>query len=154
MRFVADAMLGRLARWLRFLGYDVLYRPDISDAHLIRIAREEDRCLLTRDTRLAARKGINSCLLIHSNDTSAQLREIKDSGLLGHTPPLSRCVACNGRLVAVSHAREVRNLVPEHVYLSTNVFHRCGDCGRIYWQGTHQMRFREKLKDILQEHGD
>ena len=154
MRFVADAMLGRLAKWLRFLGHDVLYFPDIHDAQLIRIAREEDRCLLTRDTRLAQRKGIARCLLIRSNDTPAQLREMHTSSLLSGAIPFSRCVACNGTLAKVVRTEDVRNLVPEHIFLSRNIFHRCSDCGRIYWRGTHQARFRDQLKEILKEHGD
>ena len=96
MRFVADAMLGRLAKWLRFLGYDVLYLPDIHDAELIRIAREQDRCLLTRDTRLARRKGIPHCLLVFSNDPPGQLRELKKSSLLTGADPAGRCAESVG----------------------------------------------------------
>ncbi len=154
MRFVADAMLGRLAKWLRFLGYDVLYLPDIHDAELIRIAREQDRCLLTRDTRLARRKGIPHCLLVFSNDPQGQLRELQKSSLLKGADPAGRCVACNGSLDAVGSKKEVRDLVPEHIFLSRTVFHRCRDCDRIYWQGTHQERFRDQLKEILQKSGD
>ncbi len=154
MRFVADAMLGRLAKWLRFLGYDVLYHPDIRDAELIRIAREQDRCILTRNTRLARRKGIPRCLLIFSNDPPGQLREVKKSSLLTGADLVGRCVACNGSLVAVGSKQEVRDLVPEHIFLSRTVFHRCSDCDRIYWQGTHQKRFRDQLKEMLQENGD
>ena len=76
MQFIADAMLGRLARWLRFLGFDTLYYPGIDDAKLIRIARENNRFILTRDTRLVQRKGLRNVLLIHANDSLHQLVEV------------------------------------------------------------------------------
>jgi uncharacterized protein with PIN domain len=67
LRFVADAMLGRLARWMRFLGFDTLYYRDISDSRLIRIAREQNRLILTRDTRLVKIKAVKDYLLIKAN---------------------------------------------------------------------------------------
>jgi uncharacterized protein with PIN domain len=94
MKFIADVMLGRLARWMRFLGVDTLYYSDISDSRLLRIAREQDRFILTRDTRLIKVKGIKDYLLINANDSFKQLLEVIDTLKLKKFNPLSRCVKC------------------------------------------------------------
>ena len=76
MRFIADSMLGRLVRWLRLLGYDTVYYPRIEDSVLLRIAREENRILLTRDSRLVKARGLRQFLLLEENDPFDQLRSI------------------------------------------------------------------------------
>ncbi|MEW6067714.1 MAG: Mut7-C RNAse domain-containing protein [Nitrospirota bacterium] len=148
-RFIADAMLGRLARWMRFLGLDTLYYPDISDSRLMRIAREEERCILTRDTRLIKVKGLKDYLFIKANDSLNQLLEVINALKLKKFKPLSRCVKCNGLLANIQNKSEVRDSVPEFVFLNFNVFLRCHDCGKIYWEGSHPKSFREKLNKIL-----
>ena len=75
MKFIVDSMLGRLARWLRLLGCDTLYYPSIEDRRLIRIASEEDRVLITRDTRLVRMRGLKHFLLLHENDPFEQLKK-------------------------------------------------------------------------------
>jgi uncharacterized protein len=152
MKFIADAMLGRLARWLRFLGFDTLYYPDIQDGRLISIAREEGRCILTRDTRLIQVKGLKDYLLIHSNSTFQQLIEVIETFQLTQSGLPGRCVACNGLLKPVPDKNEVKDSVPEYVFLSFNMFSRCGDCGRVYWEGSHAGHFKEMLEKIKHLH--
>ncbi len=143
-------MLGRLARWLRMLGFDTLYYPDIDDAALLKIARRQDRMVLTRDTHFTGFKNFKDFLLIRSNDTFEQLYEIiryfkiKDFAS-------SRCAKCNGVLVDVKRKADVRGLVPEHVYVGTNIFLKCLDCGNIYWEGTHTKRFRERILGVMKD---
>ena len=150
-RFIADAMLGRLARWLRFLGFDTLYYPDISDSRLIRIAREQDRLILTRDTRLIKAKAARDYLLINANDSFSQLIEvIRSLNLKEFTPP-GRCVTCNGQLTEIADKTEVKDSVPEFVFLHFNAFLRCANCGKIYWEGTHPQKFREELGSIIRQ---
>ena len=154
--FLADAMLGRLARYLRLLGYDTAYERDITDSGLLLLALREGRILLTRDTRLAARKVLppGRTFLAISDDPLAQLKEVAAHfqfrlGLLPASSLLetARCSVCNSQLERVaSNAKEsVRDLVPEHVFLSGKAFFRCAGCGRVYWEGSHIERF---LKDI------
>ena len=151
LRFIADAMLGRLARWLRFLGIDTLYYPDISDSRLIRIAREQNRLILTRDTRLVKMKAVRDYLLISANDSYGQLIEVIDSLGLKDFAPVGRCVECNGQLTAIADKTEVKDSVPEFVFLNFNNFLRCDNCGKIYWEGTHPQKFREKLGSIIKQ---
>ena len=96
-RFVADVMLGRLARWLRALGYDTLYYRDAPDSRLLGIALREARTLLTRDAGLAARAG-PAGRLVRAEGVDAQLREVVDAFALRPPAPLSRCLECNGPL--------------------------------------------------------
>lgn len=146
-RFIADAMLGRLARWLRMLGFDTLYYKDISDAGLLKIARQQDRFILTRDTHFLQFKNLSDFLLISSNNTLEQLIETI-TALNIKEFSISRCVKCNGVLVGSVEREEVKGLVPEHVYIHFDKFLKCGDCGSIYWEGSHMRRFRETIHRI------
>jgi len=147
--FLADVMLGRLARWLRLLGFDTLYYNDISDNRLLRIAKEQGRFILTRDTRLVKIKGIKDYLLIKANDSFSQLLEVIDILKLTRFNLLSRCVKCNGMLTRILDKNEIKDSVPEFVFLHFNLFLRCSDCGKVYWDGTHPRKFREKLSEVL-----
>ena len=149
-RFIADAMLGRLARWLRFLGVDTQYYADISDSRLIRIAIEQERVILTRDTRLVRTKKIGKYLLVTENEPLKQLVEVIRSLKLRGFDLLSRCVKCNGHLEKIGDKKEIMDAVPEYVFLQYNDFFRCPDCGQIYWEGTHPKKFREKVRDIIE----
>lgn len=149
MKFIADAMLGRLARWLRLLGFDTSYYPDISDSRLLRIAREQERVILTKDTRLIKIRGVKDYLLIKADDSFKQLLEVIDTLKLKQFNLLSRCVKCNGLLTVLIDKSEIKDSVPEFVFLNSNVFLKCSNCGKVYWEGTHPERFREKLKKVL-----
>lgn len=151
MRFIADSMLGRLARWLRLLGLDTLYCADIRDRDLLRIALKEDRIILTRDTLFLKRKGLRGSLLVHANDSREQLREVlRAYGITEFGP--GRCARCNGILHAVAEKAEVRRMVPDHVFLSHSGFLECLSCGRVYWEGTHLKRFRDMIgRTVLRE---
>lgn len=150
MKFIADAMLGRLARWLRFLGFDTLYYPRINDSRLIKIAKEEERFILTRDTRLVKSKAVKDYVLIAANDPFEQLIEVLNSLKVRQIDLLSRCVTCNGRLVDIVNKAEIRDSVPEYVFLHYNDFLKCEDCGKIYWKGSHPKKFKEKVGKILE----
>jgi len=149
LEFIADAMLGRLARWLRFLGFDTLYYSDISDSRLIRIAREQNRFVLTRDTRLVRIRAVKDYLLIRANDSYSQLLEVITTLNLREFNPFSICVECNGQLTRISDKKEILDLVPEFVFLNFNLFLKCSNCGKIYWEGSHPQKFKEKLSEIL-----
>ncbi len=149
MRYIADAMLGRLAKWLRILGFDVLYFPDIEDRQVIRIAREEGRTILTRDAGLAGNKGAKEVIFIKSDRTPDQLHEIAGRLRFDEADPFGRCAVCNGTLSRAGEKGRVRDAVPDFVYHNFSEFLLCSSCGKVYWEGSHQEKFRGKIREIL-----
>jgi uncharacterized protein len=142
-------MLGRLAKWLRILGFDVLYDPGIEDRQVIRIAMEEGRTILTRDTGLARNKGVRDVIFVTTDRVSDQLREIAGRLPFAEAEPSGRCAVCNGVLSQVTEKGMIRNAVPDFVYHNFSEFLRCSGCGKVYWEGSHQEKFRERIRDIL-----
>lgn len=144
--FLADAMLGSLAKWLRILGHDTRYCPAWDDNELARLARAEGRVLLTRDGQLARRPGLR-VLLIADDDLAAQLAQvIRECNLDAHHP-FTRCPVCNVVLEEVSKA-SVWGQVPSFVFKTQDVFRLCPQCNRFYWRGTHWQKMQERLREL------
>jgi hypothetical protein len=143
-------MLGRLARWLRLLGYDTLYDRRWDDAELARVAAREQRVLLTRDHALLRRRIVRRGLLVDEDDPDRQLRfVVAELGLTRDPKRLfTRCLHCNTPVEPVA-ADDVRGEVPPYVLRHCDRFARCPGCGRVYWNGTHQQLARQRLADIL-----
>lgn len=147
VRFIADTMLGRLAKWLRILGYDTLYPGQETDHRLAKIAADDVRVLLTRDVELAARKGFQK-LLIHSNELSEQLAQVIEAfDLKTNDRTLSLCLLCNRSLSEIGK-EQAQGKVPTYVYQTQPRFHQCSSCGKIYWAGTHLEHIRNELKKL------
>ena len=140
VRFIADAMLGRLAHWLRILGYDTAYEKFIDDDLLIERALRENRWLLTRDSRLARRKILrNRHTLIASDSLDDQLRQLRQElsiDLEAKQPRRYRCVDCNAVLTPVPRDEAIP-LVPPLVAHQHQTFLQCPECHRMFWPGTH-----------------
>ena len=145
MKFLADNMLGRLATWLRLLGYDTVYIPHADDAELARIARAEERVLLTRDVELTRRRGIQH-LLIESEKVNEQVAQVFRAFNLSAREAFSRCAECNHRLEHVSK-ESVQGDVPPYVFHTQDRYRRCAQCGRVYWRGTHWARMMSAIED-------
>lgn len=145
MMFIADAMLGKLARWLRLMGYDVDYKIDFKDDELI--ASAKGRTLLTRDRTLYKRAKSEGLpvILIFDTDIKGQLQELKDgAGLeLRDTPELARCPLCNSRIESVAKETLEEN-VPENV----NDFFKCITCKNVYWEGGHWKNIKETIREV------
>jgi uncharacterized protein with PIN domain len=146
MKFIADGMLGRLAKWLRVLGYDTAYFPHLDDDQLVHLARAEGRLLLTRDRGLARRRGLQ-CLLIGSNRLEEQLSQVLTDLALTEAHPFSRCPVCNTPLQEVEKPG-LEGRVPAHIFRTHKDFSLCPNCDRIYWPGTHWARMQEKLAEF------
>ncbi|MDO8885327.1 Mut7-C RNAse domain-containing protein [Candidatus Oleimmundimicrobium sp.] len=150
-KFIVNQMCGRLAKWLRLIGYDAVYFSDIAGRELINIAKKESRIILTRDTELIKRsiiaKGIVKALMVNSDNLDVQLAELIKSLKLNCSQSLKRCIECNVELKPIPKS-EVKSEVPLHVYKTQNNFSVCPLCGRYYWKGTHWKHIQNKLKNI------
>jgi uncharacterized protein with PIN domain len=129
---LVDAMLGRLARWLRLMGYDTAYWRDGSDLALIRHARAEDRLILIASESL--------------DEQITEVRAALQAVAPGAPEPFTRCPECNGKLHDLPH-EAARDLVPPYVWHTQHVFRRCPNCGRAYWKGTHWPGMQSRLEN-------
>jgi uncharacterized protein len=155
-RFLADAMLGHLARWLRIMGYDTAWEQEAEDGELVRRALEEERTLLTRDRRLPEEWRVRNVLVLDEEHPSGQIRQVVGRlGLSWRDQLFTRCSRCNEPLVGLT-AEEVRmrqegrdRPVPDRILERADTFRRCPSCGRVYWEGSHTDRIRRRLERLL-----
>ncbi len=147
VRFVADKMLGRLAKWLRIIGQDVSYGSHLAGHGLIRSARKEGRLILTRD-RGIRKKGPPDYLLIESTQFREQLKQVMDAyGLDPFKDAFTRCVECNSLLEPIPKD-SVQEKVPPYVFSTQEKFSFCRHCQQVYWPATHLQKMLEELKDL------
>ena len=149
MTFLVDCMLGKLAKWLKILGFDTLYFSRAEDDDLLALARGEGRVLLSRDHALLGRaKGITA-LFIETESWPGQVRQVLARfDLAGAVRPYSRCLECNVPLKTLTRA-EAANLVVPFVLERAETFALCPSCGRVYWPGTHYEAMREQIEALL-----
>jgi len=139
-------MLGRLAKWLRALGFDVDYDPFRDDHGVIARARERGAIALTGDTEFPEPADVR-VVFIESDHLRQQLEQLmRDVPLnLREAKPFTRCIVCNQALVPATRD-EVWRDVPPFIYLTNEVYARCPECGRVYWEGSHASRMRESVR--------
>jgi uncharacterized protein with PIN domain len=148
IRFIVDVMLGKLAKWLRILGFDAYYKIDLDDENIIKIAQIEKRIILTKDKRLSKtlEKLSLQYIFIENNDYISQLKQIiiclkiKKSDIL----ILRRCAICNSLIKRVEKEL-IEGFVPDYVFNTQLDFNICEGCGKIYWSGSHI----NKIQDVL-----
>lgn len=144
--FVLDVHLGRLARMLRLLGFDTLYRNDYDDPEIVRIAAEQSRIILTRDRQLLQASAVRRGYWVRSGIVEDQLEEVlRRFDLYSQIRPFKRCLLCNGPVEETPKA-EVLHLLEPKTKLYYDLFYQCRHCGQVYWKGTHFDRLKEKLK--------
>ncbi len=144
-RFVCDVHLGRLAAYLRLLGFDTWFRRDADDETLAGCASAERRIVLTRDRELLKRRAVTHGYWLRSVQPREQLVEVvRRFDLLGSIRPFVRCPRCNASLVPVPR-EEVCDRVPRRSWERADAFWRCAGCGQVYWRGTHC----ERVEDLI-----
>jgi len=148
-RFVLDVHLGKLARYLRLMGFDSLYANDFADRTIVRLALHEHRIILTRDRGILKHRAVTHGYWLRNTAARAQLREVVRALDLGrHIRPFTRCMECNGRLTDVDQ-ESVLDRVPARVRCDQRHFRICGGCQRVYWRGSHYERLTQLLQELL-----
>ena len=147
MKFICDDNLGKLARWLRILGYDTLFSLDIEDTELVSTALKENRLIISRDNELRRFKSAQKkLLLLSSTQPLEQLKQVlKKVNLTPEEKNLfTRCLLCNQPLVPIPKS-EVEKKVPTFVFKTQENFVYCSSCSKLYWAGTHVKNLKWKM---------
>jgi len=158
IKFIADNNVSKLARWLRLIGYDTLLFKEKDDSHMIKIALNENRVILTKDTQFMKRRLVTNGTLktinIKQDDPKLQVYEVvKTLNLNYYFKPFSLCLECNQVLIARGK-EDVKNLIPAHVFETQTQYTECPACHRIYWPGTHWQAMVKNLQDLQRMGGE
>jgi hypothetical protein len=150
-KFVLDVHLGRLAGYLRMLGFDAVYDKRAGDAELVRISADEKRTLLTRDRGLLKHSAVTHGYWLRETDSRRQTVEVvRRFDLARALRPLTRCMVCNQALRDVSKA-EVRGRAPQGTLEWCDEFRECAGCRRVYWYGSHCRRMQRWIEELGSE---
>lgn len=153
-RFVVDVNVGRLAKWLRAMGYDTIFPEENGDNELVRIALRENRVLVTRDAGIALRRVVRlgqvTVALVEKDDLRGQLTQLVRDLELDLSGGFSLCVCCNEPLYPIDK-QDVADRLPPYVLLTQPKFFQCPECRRVYWPGTHLANMKSELSQVYQE---
>jgi len=152
-KFIVDHNVGKLAKWLRIMGYDTLFFKGNDDSQMIATALAEGRMIITRDTQIIKRRVVTSgqlkVIFIQSDEPKVQMGQLIDTlNLDCQFRPFSLCLECNQPLVERSK-QEVRDLVPPYVFQTQSQYRECSACHRIYWRGTHWQAMTKRLEEFM-----
>ncbi|MBN1466181.1 Mut7-C ubiquitin/RNAse domain-containing protein [candidate division KSB1 bacterium] len=148
-RFICDVHLGKLATILRLLGFDTVYRNDLDDPEIIDRALREHRIILTCDRGILKHSIVTHGVCLHSRQAMEQAAEvIRRFDLFEQAQPFSRCTVCNAQIQSVDKQAVQEQLAPK-VKQNYTEFRQCTGCQRIYWQGSHYTRIRQKIAQLL-----
>ncbi len=150
-RFVLDLHLGKLAGYLRRLGFDTLYRNDYPDEELAYVSSTENRILLTRDIGLLKRGIVTHGYWVRDKDPQQQLREVlRRFNLFDAIAPFSRCIKCNGSVKSVPK-ESILEQIPPKTRETHKEFRQCLDCGKIYWKGSHYEKMLQFIAEVRKD---
>jgi len=149
-KFIVDCNVGKLAKWLRLMGYDTSFFNGTDDSQLVATALAEGRVILSRDTQIMERRVITSgklkAILIRSDKPELQIRQVIDAlELDSNFRPFTICLECN-QVLAERNKDEVKELVPPYVFKTQSQFMQCPACHRVYWRGTHWQSMTKRLE--------
>ena len=153
LKFIVDQNVGKLAKWLRIMGYDTTFFSGSNDSHMVAMALKEGRVVLTKDTQIMKRWVVTSgrlkTILIKGDEPEQQMCQvIKALNLDCWFRPFAICLECNQSLVERSK-HEVKDLVPPYVFQTQNQYMECPGCHRIYWRGTHWQAMTKRLEKFM-----
>ncbi len=153
LKFIVDNNVGKLAKWLRMMGYDTLFFNGSDDSHMVASALAESRVILTRDTQIIKRRVVTNgqlkAILIKSDKPEEQMRQVVETLKLdSQIKPFTICLECNQPLEERTK-EQVKDLVPPYVFQTQNQYMECLACHRIYWRATHWQAMTKKLKEFM-----
>ena len=153
LKFMVDQNVGRLAKWLRIMGYDTTFFSGSNDSHMVAMALKEGRVVLTKDTQIMKRWVVTSgrlkAILIKGDEPEQQMCQVIEAlNLDCWFRPFAICLECNQSLVERSK-HEVKDLVPPYVFQTQNQYMECPGCHRIYWRGTHWQAMTKRLEKFM-----
>ena len=153
LKFIVDNNVGKLAKWLRMMGYDTLFFNGTNDSHMIATALAEGRVILTKDTQIMKRRVVTSgqlkAILIKGDEPDQQMHQVIDTlNLDCQFRPFAICLECNHPLLERSK-QEVKDLVPPYVFQNQSQYMECPACHRIYWRGTHWQAMTKKQEKFM-----
>jgi len=147
-RFILDAHLGKLAKYLRMLGFDSIYRNDYGDEEIIELSEKEKRIILSRDKLLLQSRRVTHGYYVRSTEKHQQLRElVQKFDLYSQFKSFTRCMTCNGELVPKT-GEEIRGLLPGDILQLYSEFFFCPNCGKVFWKGSHFKRMESFIRDL------
>jgi hypothetical protein len=147
--FILDVHLGKLARWLRFIGMDTLHYNQLEDARIASIAENQDRVVLSRDLKLLMRKKIKRGRYIRNCQIDQQMIDVmRYFNLKHHLRPFTRCSSCNASLKQVDK-RELKNIPDKKILARFDAFFQCTGCQKIYWKGSHHNKIDQRIQHLL-----
>ncbi len=154
MRFIVDQNVGKLAKYLRMMGFDSIFFTGEDDSQMVRQALAEGRTLLTRDTGIMKRRVVTggrlNAVLLESESPDEQMHHLASAfDLKSQSHPFTLCLECNQPLIHRNPA-EVKNRVPPYVYKTQTQYMECPACRRIYWRGTHWKAMLNKLEKLAE----
>jgi uncharacterized protein with PIN domain len=154
IKFIVDNNVGKLAKWLRIMGYDALLFSGDDDGKMVKMALAQNRVILTKDSQIMKRRLVTSgrlkAVLIKDDDVKVQLQQVVKALNLDYKfEPFSICLECNQRLQE-KDKDEVRELVPPYVYKTQSLYMECPSCHRLYWRGTHWQAMTRELEKMTE----
>ena len=155
IKFIVDNNVGKLAKWLRIMGYDALLFSGVDDGRMVKMALAQNRVILTKDSQIMERRLVTSgrlkAVLIEDDDVKAQLRQVVTAlNLDYHFRPFSICLECNQPLLD-RDKESVRELAPPFVFKTQKLYMECPSCHRLYWRGTHWQAMSRELDKLAKE---
>ena len=153
LKFIVDINVGKLAKWLRMMGYDALSFDGSDDGQMVAMALAEGRVILTRDTQIMRRRVVTNgqlkAILIQSDEPEQQMRQVVETLTLDcQFRPFTVCLECN-QLLEKRSKQEVQARVPPYVFKTQGQYMECPSCHRIYWRGTHWEAMTKKLEKFI-----
>lgn len=148
-QFILDTHLGKLANYLRMMGFDTLYRNDYDDDELAQVSHDETRIVLTRDFGVLKRGIVIYGYFVRNTDPLKQIVEISQRyGLAEHLKPFSHCIKCNGKTIAVDK-QSIVDQIPEDTASFYDEFQQCQSCGQVYWKGSHHQKMQRLIDMVI-----